>query len=456
MADSDTAALSERIGEVRKRIARYRRRDALGEQNTKGALIEPVLQALGWDISDPDEVHREFKAERQDGPVDYALKTQATPQILVEAKALEDSLHNRRWVSQVVSYASVAGVQWCVLTNGDEYRIYNAHAPVGAEEKLLRAVSVSETKEHERTLETLGMLAKESIPQGALEALWEADFVDRRVGQAVCELFGRQDASLVRLIRRHTPQGLTASQIRESLQRARVDVAFAPAGERESIQRQPPALPSMQQIELPLLRAMLRRGGQVDIRTELEHILAELADHFRVSPQAQRVLTPNRKRRLWEARVRFTRNRLRKQGEIDSPRLCIWRVTERGKRRADSAQDAVAAQADSQARGAATPPGLPTDRMIQLPLLRALLRRGGMIDIRADGKALFAELGKHFGLTPEQQRTLTRSGKEPAWVNRVRWTRQRLINNGDLDGSQRGIWRLTNQGRRRGESAEDT
>jgi restriction system protein len=94
--------------------------------------------------------------------------------------------------------------------------------------------------------------------------------------------------------------------------------------------------------------------------------------------------------------------------------------------------------------------------MIQLPLLRALLRRGGMIDIRADGKALFAELGKHFGLTPEQQRTLTRSGKEPAWVNRVRWTRQRLINNGDLDGSQRGIWRLTNQGRRRGESAEDT
>ncbi len=118
MATADMSELSERIAAVRKRISRHRRRpDALGEQNTKGALIEPVLQALGWDISDPDEVHREFKAERQDGPVDYALKAEGSPQILAEAKALEESLDNRRWVSQVVSYASVAGVRWCVLTN---------------------------------------------------------------------------------------------------------------------------------------------------------------------------------------------------------------------------------------------------------------------------------------------------------------------------------------------------
>ncbi len=43
---------------------------------------------MGWDVRDPDVVHREFKTTSQDKPVDYALCLVRQPRLLVEAKGL--------------------------------------------------------------------------------------------------------------------------------------------------------------------------------------------------------------------------------------------------------------------------------------------------------------------------------------------------------------------------------
>jgi hypothetical protein len=46
------------------RVDRYRRLgQRVGESNTKAGLIEPIIAALGWDVLDPDEVHREYLSE---------------------------------------------------------------------------------------------------------------------------------------------------------------------------------------------------------------------------------------------------------------------------------------------------------------------------------------------------------------------------------------------------------
>lgn len=92
----------------------------IGEQNTKATLIEPILEALGWDIRDWDEVHREYRSKSADSPVDYALKIMRTPRLFLEAKGLGEDLSDRKWVAQVLGYATMAGVEWCVLTDGDE------------------------------------------------------------------------------------------------------------------------------------------------------------------------------------------------------------------------------------------------------------------------------------------------------------------------------------------------
>ena len=73
MTDEQLASLRQAIKGSLARIQKFQDR-AIGEENTKASLIEPILASLGWDIRDPDEVHREFKPTSRDCPVDFALK----------------------------------------------------------------------------------------------------------------------------------------------------------------------------------------------------------------------------------------------------------------------------------------------------------------------------------------------------------------------------------------------
>ncbi len=69
------------------------------------------------------------------------------PRLLVEAKGLGDVLSDRKWIGQILGYAAVAGVEWCVLTDGNEYRFYNATVPLDADDKLFYHVKLSEDDE---------------------------------------------------------------------------------------------------------------------------------------------------------------------------------------------------------------------------------------------------------------------------------------------------------------------
>ena len=205
------------IQRLRDRIQDTRsRRLSIGEQNTKIALINPLLTALGWDLENLDEISMEYRRKSQDNPVDYALFLFRTPCLFVEAKSLDADLTDRRWISQTLGYATVVGVEWCVLTNGDEYRLYNAHAPVDVDDKLFRAVHLSDSSESAYTLETLKLLSKDKMGEKQLDVLWNAHFVDRRVKSALENLVQTQDTSLVRLLRKQT-KNLTAGEIRSSL-----------------------------------------------------------------------------------------------------------------------------------------------------------------------------------------------------------------------------------------------
>lgn len=217
-------SLAETLAEVRRRIKRVGNRP-MNEENTKATLIEPVLRALGWDVEDVDEVQREFKAQPRHKPVDYGLLVVRTPRLLIEAKALGENLVDHRWVNQIMGYAAVAGVEWVVLTDGDEYRIYNTHAPVVVEEKLFRTVRVS--SDESAVGQTLELLAKNRLEENRIEVLWRAHFVDRQVRVAIEGLFARDhnDMLLVNFIAGQT-KNLTAEEIRGSLARCRATFDF--------------------------------------------------------------------------------------------------------------------------------------------------------------------------------------------------------------------------------------
>jgi hypothetical protein len=55
------------LANVRARIAKSGGH-TIGQENTKHALIAPVLRALGWAVEDLDEVRCEYKLKQADNP----------------------------------------------------------------------------------------------------------------------------------------------------------------------------------------------------------------------------------------------------------------------------------------------------------------------------------------------------------------------------------------------------
>lgn len=61
-------------------------RPSLGEYQTRYALIDPILRALGWDTADPKECYPEWRYKNR--RVDYALFSRSTTQDLVDGLAV--------------------------------------------------------------------------------------------------------------------------------------------------------------------------------------------------------------------------------------------------------------------------------------------------------------------------------------------------------------------------------
>ncbi len=86
----------------------------------------------------------------------------------------------------------------------------------------------------------------------------------------------------------------------------------------------------------------------------------------------------------------------------------------------------------------------PKQKDIELPLLIELHRLGG----RAEPRELYPLVAQHFPeLTPEDKEEMLESSPttRKLW-NRVQWARQKCVDAEEIDGSERGVWRITPKG----------
>ena len=195
--------LSLCIEDLQARLERHRRGD-LKEAPTRRIFVETLLQALGWDVTDPDEV--ELECPTIDGKsVDYALKIDGKPILLVEAKPLNDPLRDLKSVTQVVSYASNANVKWCVLTNGVTYKVYDSYEKAEAPQKLVFEVSVDPEEDRDtpvqQTVERLSLLSPDSMAKGVLDQIAREAFTMGKIRKALDRIFADPPSAFVRLVR---------------------------------------------------------------------------------------------------------------------------------------------------------------------------------------------------------------------------------------------------------------
>ena len=263
--------LDAAVREIRRTLQQQvDRTKIIGETNTKRVLITPLLEALNWNTRDLDEMQNEFRAKSQDNPVDYALFLHRSPCLFLEAKSLGVPLDDRKWIGQTIGYASIAGVDWCVLTNGDEYRLYNAHASVDAERKLFRSVTISDAASHDFIMDTLELISKDRMQDKLIDTLWKSHFVDQRVKVALEDLF-QGDDSFIRLIAKRE-KSLTQGEIRQSLQRADFRVTFPALVERAKAEVVSPVIAS-RDLSIPYSAAADKSpdaGGRVTLKAIID------------------------------------------------------------------------------------------------------------------------------------------------------------------------------------------
>ena len=96
------------------------------EQATILVSIQPFIRALGYDTQNLAEVQPEYTADPHSSGterVDYVIKRDGDPIMLIEVKAASIVLNQHHW-KQLHSYFVALDVEFGVLTNGLEYRFY--------------------------------------------------------------------------------------------------------------------------------------------------------------------------------------------------------------------------------------------------------------------------------------------------------------------------------------------
>lgn len=96
------------------------------EASTNTSLVQPFLTALGYDVSNPDEVSPEHHAdfsEKYQNKVDYAILDNGVPVIAIESKRVGSTMKDDR--GQLRSYFNACPtVKLGILTDGLKYEFY--------------------------------------------------------------------------------------------------------------------------------------------------------------------------------------------------------------------------------------------------------------------------------------------------------------------------------------------
>ena len=169
--------LVETIETLRARLLAHGSHIGAYEARTRTALIDPLLQALGWDVSDPLLVHIEPKG--LNGWADYALlgSNGRTIVAFIEAKKLTDT---RTPLSQVVGYAvsenieNNTNVRYVLTTNGNNWDVYD----------IVTQNAVTTTSIQSEEPEAVAF---------KLMSLWRRSFADGRLNTIVEPLFSKDD-----------------------------------------------------------------------------------------------------------------------------------------------------------------------------------------------------------------------------------------------------------------------
>jgi hypothetical protein len=147
-----------------------------GEEATKQGLILPILQYLGWNPFDVQEVYPEFSV--QNGRVDYSLRVNNLNKVFVEVKKLGEDLDRHQ--EQLLQYAFKHGVKLAILTNGTIWWFYLPLHEGSWEQRRFYTIDMHSQHSADIVDKLLSFLAKNAVMTGQAVINAESIYTSRQ------------------------------------------------------------------------------------------------------------------------------------------------------------------------------------------------------------------------------------------------------------------------------------
>ncbi len=155
---------SKELSKYKKALKNAEKHD-IGEADTVDIITRMLSDIFGYDLL--TEITREYAVRKTF--CDIAIKYKDKLQYLIEVKSIGTSL-NENHLRQVSTYGAKEGIDWVVLTNGDDWQIYKLKVQGKVDEKLLCKFKITELNlRKDDDKDKLFILCKEAISKSAIE-----------------------------------------------------------------------------------------------------------------------------------------------------------------------------------------------------------------------------------------------------------------------------------------------
>jgi len=175
----------------------------INEATGKATIVLPMLRALGWDTTDPDECQLEYcVATHLKGFADIALFSGGKPRVLLETKAPNKKLATTKHQVQVLEYCKMLKVSLGVLTNGVTWHFFYLDQNSDDETPLAETIDLDQDDVRDCGRKLRQLLSRDKVSDGGAQTHTKEAWMRRILATQWKALLSSCDKTLVNKLRK--------------------------------------------------------------------------------------------------------------------------------------------------------------------------------------------------------------------------------------------------------------
>ncbi len=215
------------------------------EASTKQTIVLPILNMLGWNTFERDEVFPEYAAENR--RVDYCLRS-IDPKVFIEVKRPSEDLERHQ--KQLLEYAFSEGVSLAILTNGVSWSFYLPLKGGNWQNRLFYTIDIVLQDSREANSRFSDFLSKQNVvsetalknAEAILAGKRNEEIIEETIPEAWNKIISEIDPLLVDLIAELTERLCgrkpTNDKVKTFLERYGDSFLLLPEDEKEELESQ--------------------------------------------------------------------------------------------------------------------------------------------------------------------------------------------------------------------------